>query len=56
MQTDQIIPNVTRVRHDDYGVGTVQQVDGKWLVILFDGYQFANAGIHVEDVQPATEN
>jgi hypothetical protein len=56
MLTDQIVPNVTRVVHEDYGVGTVQQVDGKWLVVLFDGDPFASAGIHVEDVQPAPEN
>ncbi len=56
MQTAQVIPCVTRVRHEDYGVGTVQQADGDWLMVLFDGHICPAAGIHVEDVQPADEH
>lgn len=54
MQTDQIIPGVTRVRHDDYGTGTVKQIDGRWLLVLFDGQTFPVGGVHVNDVAPAT--
>lgn len=46
----QAIAPQTRVRHDDYGDGTVLQADGPWLLILFDGQVIPHVGVHVEDV------
>jgi hypothetical protein len=41
----------THVRHEDYGDGTVQQHDGDYLIVLFDGQTFPHVGLHVEDVE-----
>lgn len=40
-----------RVRHDDYGDGTVLQVDGSWLLVQFDGQVCATPGVHADDVE-----
>jgi hypothetical protein len=55
MHTDQITPGETRAHHEDYGNGTVKQIDGNWLLILFDGYGCLSPGIHIEDVKPVTD-
>jgi hypothetical protein len=49
--------NKIRVRHEDYGDGTVLQRDGDYLIVLFDGEAFGHVGIHVEDVDflPASD-
>lgn len=44
----------SRVRHDSYGPGTVQQRDGEWLLVLFDGTSFASS-VHVDDTEPEGE-
>lgn len=42
----------TRVRYELTGnTGTVIQVDGKWLLVQFDGDVCASS-VHADDVQP----
>jgi hypothetical protein len=50
---DQLIPNVTRVVHDDYGTGTVLEAPGKWILVQFDGALIA-ASVHIEDLRLVT--
>lgn len=59
MRIEDIIPGKTRVVCDDYdyGVGVVTRADGPYLMIQFDRSRslFPAVGIHVEDVQAATD-
>jgi len=42
-----------RVRHDQYGTGTVTgHIDAQWILVLFDGEMFA-VGVHVNDLARA---
>lgn len=48
----------TRVRHEDFGDGTVLQADGDYLLVQFDGHICAYPGMHVEEIAflPSSHN
>jgi predicted trehalose synthase len=48
---NQLIPNVTRVVHQDYGVGTVLDAPGKWILVDFDDHPICAASVHIEDLE-----
>jgi hypothetical protein len=55
MTPDQLIPNVTRVVSDEWGVGTVLDAPGKWVLVMFDDYPICAASVHIDDLTLAEE-
>ncbi len=51
MNPSELTPNVTRVRHDDYGFGTVLDAPGKWILVDFDEHPICAASVHIDDLE-----